>query len=84
MSTKPSLQEFKTIEATAFLPNMPRVADNINKDNILTEYTNSCQTCDIEAQVAMSTKGETTLQSYPHHHQLITKCMMHLSHNLRY
>ena len=39
MSNKSSLQEFKSIEATAFLPNMPIIADNINKERILTEYT---------------------------------------------
>jgi len=48
-SNKISLQEFKSIEAAAFLPNMPGIADNINKDKILTEYTDSCQNCGIEA-----------------------------------
>ena len=49
-SNKTSLQEFKSIEAAAFLPNMPGIADNINKDKILTEYTDSCRNCGIEAQ----------------------------------
>jgi hypothetical protein len=82
MWTKQSLQEFKSIEATAFLPNMPRVADNINKDNILAVYTNSCQACSIEARAATTKTGETTPHSYPRRHQLIKKCTMHPNCNL--
>jgi hypothetical protein len=84
VSNKPSLQEFKSIEAAAFLPNMPGIVDNINKDKILTEYTDSCRTCGIKAQVAMTTKGETTKHLYPRHHQLIKECTMRLSRDLQY
>ena len=49
---KLSLQEFKSIEAAAFLHNTPGIADNINKDRILTKYTDSCRICGIQAQVA--------------------------------
>jgi len=45
---KLSLQEFKSIEAAAFLHNMPGIADNIDKDRILTEYTDSCRICGIQ------------------------------------
>jgi hypothetical protein len=81
---KTLLQEFKSIEAAAFLPNMPGIADNINKDKILTEYTDSCQNCGIEAQVATTTKGETTQHLYPRHHQLIKECTMCPSRDLQY
>jgi len=74
---KPSLQEF-SIEAAAFLPNMPGIADNINKDRILTEYTDSCQACSIEAQVATTTKGETTQHLYPKAYQLIKECTTYI------
>jgi hypothetical protein len=53
------LQEFKSIEAAAFLTNMPGIADNINKDKILTEYTDSCRNC------GTTTKGETIQHLYP-------------------
>jgi hypothetical protein len=59
------LQEFKSIEAAAFLPNMSGIADNINKDKILTKYTYSCRNCGIEAQVATTTKGEIIQHLYP-------------------
>jgi hypothetical protein len=83
-SNKTSLQEFTSIEAAAFLPNMPGIADNINKDKILTEYTDSCRNCGIEAQVATTTKGETIQHLYPQHHQLVKKCTMHPSRDLQY
>jgi hypothetical protein len=82
MLTKPSLQEFKTIQAHSFLPKVPRAADNIIKDNILAEYTNSSQACGIEAQVATTKKDEPTPYPYPCHHQLIKECTMRPSHNL--
>jgi hypothetical protein len=79
------LQEFKSIKAAAFLPNMPGIADNINKDKILIEeYTVSCQNCDIEVQVATITKGETTQKLYPRHHQLIKECTMRPGCDLQY
>jgi hypothetical protein len=84
VSNKPSLQEFKSIEAVAFLPNMPGIADSINKEKILTKYTNSCQTCSIEAQDATTAKGKITQHPYPHHHQLIKQCTMRPSRNLGY
>jgi hypothetical protein len=83
-SNKTSLQEFKSIEAAAFLPNMPGIADNINKDKILTEYTDSCRNCGIEAQVATTTKGEIIQHLYPRHHQLIKECTMRPSRDLQY
>ena len=84
VSNKPSLQKFKSIKATAFLPNLPGIADNINKERILTEYTDSCQACGIKVQVTTTTKGETTQHLYPRHHQLIKECTMRPSHNLWY
>jgi hypothetical protein len=82
VSNKLSLQEFKSIEAAAFLHN--RIADNIEKDRILTEYTGSCRICGIQAQIAMTTKGETIKHQYPQHHQLIKECTMRPRHDLKY
>jgi len=82
VSNKLSLQEFKSIEAAAFLHN--RIADNIEKDRILTEYTGSCRICGIQAQIATTTKGETIKHQYPQHHQLIKECTMRPRRDLKY
>jgi hypothetical protein len=84
VSNKLSLQEFKSIKAAAFLHNTPGIADNIDKDRILTKYTDSCRICGIRVQVATTTKGETIKHQYPRYHQLIKECTMHPSHNLQY
>jgi len=76
------LQEFKSIEAAAFLHNTPGIADNIDKDRILTEYTDSCRICGIQVQVATTTKGEIIKHQYPRHHQLIKECTMRPSRDL--
>jgi len=76
VSNKLSLQEFKSIKTAAFLHNTPGIADNINKDRILTKYTDSCWICGIQVQVATTTTGEIIKHQYPRHHQLIKECKM--------
>jgi hypothetical protein len=81
ISSKPSLHEYKSVEAAAFHAwncRQHQQGQNPNK------YTSSCLACGIKVQVARTTNGETTQHPYPHHHQLIKECTMCPSLYLQY
>jgi len=81
-SSKPSVQELKFNQALAFPTNFPKVASGIDKDSIISSYTNSCEKLGVSKQVSTTKKGEAL--HHPPHHQLILNCTMRPSLDLQY
>ena len=65
-SSKPSVQELEFNQALAFPPNLPKVASGIDKDSIISSYTNSCKKLGVSNQVSTTKRGEV-LHHPPHH-----------------
>jgi hypothetical protein len=78
--------KLKPPESSIIVPNQHKISININKNAILSNYSNFCITKGINAQVLTIVKGKKvpSKTTYLLHYCLISKCKMKPSNNLYY
>ncbi len=81
---KTSTSELKAPESSIIVPNQHKISININKNAVLSNYSDFCIPKGINAQVLTIFKGKKvpSTTTYPLHYCLITKCKMKPSNNL--
>ena len=85
VSQKFSAQDVDRLETVAYASSDNKVAANIDKNETLSRYENSCLQNGIQGVVTAITKGKNTDEpSYPSHHTLISECKMKPNKNLYY
>jgi hypothetical protein len=82
--SKPSAILCKQLQLLAGVPDQLKVSAGINKNSILLDYQDFCNTKRIQDNVSTIAKGEILLSSYPSPHCLIADCKMKQSMNLYY
>jgi hypothetical protein len=66
------------------VPDQLKVSAGIDKNSILSDYQDFCNTKGIQDNDSTIAKGEILLSSYPSPHRLIANCKMKQSTNLYY
>jgi len=85
VSQKFSAQDVDRLETVAYASSDNKVAANIDKNETLSRYENSCLQNEIQGVVTAVTKGKNTDEpSYPSHHTLISQCKMKPNKNVYY
>ncbi len=84
---KTNASKLKPPELSIIVPNQHKISIDINKNTILSNYSNFCITKGINAQVSTILKGKkvpSSTTTYPLHYPLISECKMRPSNNLYY
>ena len=85
VSQKFTARDVDRLESVAYASSDNKVAANIDKNETLSRYENSCLQNGIQGVVTTVTKGKNTeKRSYPSHYTLISECKMKPNKNLYY